>query len=75
ALISVRTQVLGVDVFTGLGIDFTGKKLVVVKSTQHFQTEFAPRSKAVFHVAAPGALTMNFAELDYRHRDLDYWPR
>ena len=73
ALISVRTQVLGVDAFTGLGIDFAGKKLVVVKSTQHFQTDFAPRSKAV-HIAAPG-VSMNFAELDYRLRDLNYWPR
>ncbi|WP_241291080.1 M81 family metallopeptidase [Burkholderia stabilis] len=75
ALISVRTQVLGVDAFTGLGIDFAGKTLVVVKSTQHFQTDFAPRAKAIFHIAAPGALTMDFANLDYRHRDLDYWPR
>jgi microcystin degradation protein MlrC len=75
ALISVRTQVLGVDAFTGLGIDFAAKKLVVVKSTQHFHADFAPRAKAVFHIAAPGALTTAFAELDYRHRDLDYWPR
>jgi len=75
ALISVRTQVLGVDALTGLGIDFTAKKLVVVKSTQHFQADFAPRAKAVFHIAAPGAVTPAFAELDYRQRDRNYWPR
>ena len=74
-LISARTQVVGVDAFTGLGIDFAAKKLVIVKSTQHFQADFTPRAKAVFHIAAPGAVTPAFAEIDYRHRDLNYWPR
>ncbi|MFS2107353.1 M81 family metallopeptidase [Ralstonia sp. Ralssp135] len=74
-LASVRNQVVGVDAFTGLGIDFESKRLVVVKSTQHFQAEFAPRAKAIFHIAAPGAVTPSFADLNYRRRDLNYWPR
>lgn len=74
-LISVRTQVMGVDAFTGMGIAMDAKRLVIVKSTQHFQAEFAPRAKAIVHVAAPGALTPDFAALPYRHRDLKYWPR
>lgn len=74
-LVSVRTQVIGVDAFTGLGVAMDAKRLVVVKSTQHFQAEFAPRAKAVVHLAAPGALTPDFAALPYRHRSLKYWPR
>jgi len=74
-LVSVRTQVIGVDAFTGLGIAMDAKRLVVVKSTQHFQAEFAPRAKAIVHLAAPGALTPDFAALPYRHRSLKYWPR
>lgn len=74
-LASVRNQVVGVDAFTGLGIDFESKRLVVVKSTQHFQAEFAPRAKAILHIAAPGAVTPSFADLNYQRRDLNYWPR
>ncbi|QHE91187.1 microcystin LR degradation protein MlrC-like protein [Pandoraea fibrosis] len=74
-LVSVRTQVIGVDAFTGIGVPMDAKRLVVVKSTQHFQAEFAPRAKAIVHVAAPGALTPDFAAIPYRHRDLNYWPR
>jgi len=74
-LVSVRTQVMGVDAFTGIGIAMDAKRLVIVKSTQHFQAEFAPRAKAIFHVAAPGALTPDFAAIPYRRRDLNYWPR
>ncbi|VVE32095.1 microcystin LR degradation protein MlrC-like protein [Pandoraea eparura] len=74
-LVSVRTQVIGVDAFTGIGVAMDAKRLVIVKSTQHFHAEFAPRAKAVLHVAAPGALTPDFAKLPYRRRSLKYWPR
>jgi len=74
-LVSVRTQVIGVDAFTGIGIAMDAKRLVIVKSTQHFQAEFAPRAKAIVHVAAPGALTPDFAAIPYHRRDLNYWPR
>ncbi|MFJ2995706.1 M81 family metallopeptidase [Pandoraea sp. NPDC087047] len=74
-LISVRTQVIGVDAFAGIGIDMDAKRLVIVKSTQHFQAEFAPRAKAIVHIAAPGALTPDFAAIPYHRRDLNYWPR
>lgn len=72
---SVRSQVFGTDAFTGLGLTLDDKKLVVVKSTQHFHAQFAPIAKAVFYVTTPGALTSDFASIPYRSRGLDYWPR
>ena len=74
-LASVRTQVFGTDTFTGLGIDLLGKKIVVVKSTQHFHAQFAPIAKEVLYVTSPGALTSDFAGIPYQVRNLDYWPR
>ncbi|MGJ7545834.1 alpha/beta fold hydrolase [Variovorax sp. LT1R16] len=74
-LISKRNQVIGSDLFTGLGIDLTAKKLVVVKSAQHFHAEFGPLASAVLYVSTPAALSTDFANLPYRVRDLDYWPR
>ena len=74
-LASVRTQVFGTDAFTGLGIDLAAKKIVVVKSTQHFHEQFAPIARQVIYVSSPGALTSDFTGIAYRRRSLDYWPR
>jgi microcystin degradation protein MlrC len=73
---SVRTQVFSPDAFTGLGIDLSGKKIVAVKSSQHFQTCFAPIAAKVIRAATPGAIQMDFASLPYvKKLDLNYFPR
>lgn len=74
-LCSVRSQAYGTDTFTGLGITLDDKKLVVVKSTQHFHAKFAPLAKAVLYVDTPGAITQDFANIAYKVRSLNYWPR
>lgn len=74
-LASVRSQVFATDAFTGLGLSLEDKRLIVVKSTQHFHASFAPLAKAVMYVTTPGAITPDFANIAYRHRDLNYWPR
>jgi microcystin degradation protein MlrC len=74
-LSSVRSQAYGTDTFTGLGITLDDKKLVVVKSTQHFYAQFAPLAKAVFYVDTPGAITQDFARIAFKVRSLNYWPR
>jgi microcystin degradation protein MlrC len=74
-LASVRTQVFSTNAFTGLGIVLENKRAVVVKSSHHFWRKFAPIASRVIHVGSPGALTADFAAIDYRKRDLRYWPR
>lgn len=74
-LTSVRSQAYGTDAFTGVGITLADKKLIVVKSTQHFYTAFAPLAKAVHYVSTPGAISPEFAVIPYRVRSLNYWPR
>ncbi|HKX94454.1 MAG TPA: M81 family metallopeptidase [Methylibium sp.] len=74
-LVSVRSQTFSPMVFTGLGVDLAGKRLIVVKSTQHFHAQFAPLARDILYVTTPGAINMDFAHLPYRVRDLDYWPR
>ncbi|QPF72364.1 M81 family metallopeptidase [Roseateles sp. DAIF2] len=74
-LASVRGQVFSPEAFTGLGLRLEDMKLVVVKSTQHFHTEFAPISQAVLYAATPGAIAPDFAAIPYRVRNLNYWPR
>jgi microcystin degradation protein MlrC len=74
-LMTLREQTFSPTAFTGLGIDLSGKRIVVVKSTQHFHAEFAPIAKEVFYVSTPGALTPDFANIPYGVRDLNFWPR
>lgn len=74
-LASQRSQVFQPNAFTGLGIDLTKADLVVVKSTQHFHAGFAPIAAAILYVATPGAIAPAFADIPYRTRSLDYWPR
>jgi len=73
---SVRTQVFSPDAFTGLGIDLAAKRIVAVKSSQHFQAGFAPIAAKIIRVATPGAIQMDFANLPYvKKRDLSFFPR
>ena len=73
---SVRTQVFSPDAFTGLGIDLAAKRIVAVKSSQHFQGGFAPIAAKIIRVATPGAIQMDFANLPYvKKRDLSFFPR
>ncbi|WP_372784617.1 M81 family metallopeptidase [Phenylobacterium sp.] len=75
-LISIRTQVFSPDAFTGLGIVLADKKMVAVKSSQHFQTGFAPIAARIIPVATQGAIQMDFATLPYVEKsDLNYFPR
>lgn len=74
-LISRRRQVLGVDLFTGLGLDLAGLRGVVVKSMHHFQASFGPHLGGVMHVDTPGLMRMDFETIPFERRSLVYWPR
>jgi microcystin degradation protein MlrC len=75
-VMSVRTQTLSPDAFTGLGIDLASKRIIAVKSSWHFQANFGPIADDLIPVATPGALQMDFAAIDYRKkRDQRFFPR
>lgn len=69
-----RTQVFNPAVFSQLGIDPTTKQILVVKSMQHFQADFAPIAAKILYVAAPGALVPNFKQLPYQRANQQKWP-
>ena len=71
---SARTQAFGADLFTGNGVTLGDKKLIVVKSSQHFHAAFAPLAKAVLHIGGPGAIATDFTALPYRKARRPLWP-
>ncbi len=74
-LTSLRTQVFHPDGMTKLGLDLASRKLVIVKSTQHFHAGFAPFAKAILYAAPPGALRTDFEAIPYTKLMQPYWPR
>ncbi len=74
-LISRCQQVLGREMFEGLGISLERLHAIVVKSTQHFQADFGPVIGGVVHVDTPGLLRTDFENIAFARRSLNFWPR
>jgi microcystin degradation protein MlrC len=74
-LVSLRQQTFAPDAFTGLGLTLADKRLVVVKSTQHFHAAFAPIARGIRYVAAPGAIPPDYAAIPFTKLTRPYWPR
>ena len=55
-------------------LDPAAKRLIVVKSSQHFYASFSQVGKHVIYVAAPGAVTLDLSTLPYRKIQRPKWP-
>ena len=74
-LTSKRVQAGSPDLFSRLGVDPATKRVLIVKSTQHFHAGFAPISTRVIYTADRGALQGNMRDIPYRRVDArTYWP-
>jgi microcystin degradation protein MlrC len=66
---SRRCQCFTPSVFSDLGIDPRRKRLLVVKSAQHFYEGFSPIATEVIYMAAPGAVPPDPRFISYRRLD------
>ena len=73
-LTTYRCQAFGLDLFTQLGCDPAQRRLVVVKSSQHFRAAYAPIAERIIMVDAPGVVTRDFTKLPYRKIKRPKWP-
>jgi microcystin degradation protein MlrC len=70
-----RTQTMAPNIFTDLGIDPTRKKILIVKSTQHFYAAFKPISKEILYAGDKGALQHDMTTIPYKRVDSNrFWP-
>lgn len=69
-----RTQTFHPEAFEKLGIDLSKRRMVCVKSSNHYQAGFNPIASRVIPVATPGAIAPDFAKIPYTRRSRDYWP-
>lgn len=73
-LVTLRNQAIGTDLFTKAGCDLAGKKIVVVKSSQHFHASFSKIAKHVIYADAPGSVTRDLHTLPFRKVRRPLWP-
>lgn len=73
-LITKRTQALGLELFSNLGIDPLARKLIAVKSTNHFMAAFGPIAKRVIYVDSDGPLARDYRRVPYTRVKRPIWP-
>ena len=73
-LITSRTQALGLELFENVGIDPRTRKMVVVKSTNHFMAAFGPIAKKVIYIDSDGPLSRNYRKIPYTRLQRPIYP-
>jgi microcystin degradation protein MlrC len=74
-LSSVRNQTFTPQMFEDHGIILAQRRVVVVKSIEHFYAAFSPLAAEILYVATPGSLRADFENIAYTRRRLEFWPR
>lgn len=73
-LCTLRNQAMGTDLFTQLGCELAGKKIVVVKSSQHFYASYSKVAAHVIYADAPGSVARDLNTLPYTKIRYPKWP-
>jgi microcystin degradation protein MlrC len=73
-LVTLRNQAVGTDLFTQIGCDLGAKKIIVVKSSQHFYASYSKIARDVIYVQSPGSVTFDLSTLPYRRIRRPKWP-
>jgi microcystin degradation protein MlrC len=73
-LITKRTQALGLELFRNLGIEPCDRRILVVKSTNHFMAAFGPIAKKVLYVDSDAPLSRDYRKIEYTKVNRPIWP-
>lgn len=71
---SNRAQAFSPDLFTNLGIDAADRKILVVKSTNHFHGAFAPVASEILYAAVDGPYPSDPRTNAYTRLTRPLWP-
>ncbi|CAN7619285.1 M81 family metallopeptidase [Pararhizobium sp. LjRoot238] len=71
---STRAQSFDPSLFSVMGIEPTSRKILVIKSTNHFYASFAPIASEILYCSAGTPYPNNPARTAYRRAPRDIWP-
>jgi microcystin degradation protein MlrC len=66
-LSSQRSQCFSPSIFEDCGIEPQSKRVLIVKSLQHFYGAFSPIASEIIYMAGPGAVVPDVRHIPYRH--------
>ena len=69
-----RSQVFSTDIFTLLGIDIKSKKILIIKSTNHFYNSFFPFVSNIIYASVNGIYPNNPKKNNYKNLKRKIWP-
>ena len=73
-VVSLRDQAFGLELFTAFGIDPAAKRLLVLKSANHFRAAYDPIASDVVYVDAGGTLPADPRDVAYTRFDRHAFP-
>jgi microcystin degradation protein MlrC len=73
-VVSLRDQAFGLELFTAFGIDPAAKRLLVLKSANHFRAAYDPIAADVVYVDAGGVLPADPRDVPYTQFDRNAFP-
>ena len=71
---SNRCQTFSIDVFTELGIDISNKKILIIKSTNHFYKSFVSHVSKIIYSSVNGIYPNNPKKNKYSKLKRKIWP-
>jgi microcystin degradation protein MlrC len=71
---AARCQNFHPSFFANAGIDYTKKKILVVKSMQHFYSNYAAISRDIIYVSTPGVVDHDIRRLPLARAARPLWP-
>ena len=74
SLISHRSQALGTEIFSAVGIDLATKRYVGVKSTNHFYAAYGPIAAKVLYCDGGGPSSPDARKYPYTKIPRPHWP-
>jgi microcystin degradation protein MlrC len=74
ALIAHRTQALGTEIFSAVGIDLLTKRYIGVKSTNHFYAAYAPIAAKVLYCDGEGPSPLDARKYPFTKARRTIWP-
>lgn len=69
-----KRQTFGPDLFTDLGIDLRSKRVILVKSAQHYRVMFEPFFAEDIPIDAPGVCISDIRKLGLKRAPRPIWP-
>jgi len=65
---------MGTDLFSNFGIDPKARRILVVKSNQHFHASFSQIAAQVLYAEGDGPLPRDYRKLPWRNIERPIWP-